>query len=115
MKGFTYKSYNFVNKDPVIDKVRTMIEKSGLTYQEIEDSSGVTSQTLRNWFGGETRRPQFATVAAVTAACGFELQMRAMDGSGKAVAIRSPFKIVKNWPAKARGESVKDWGRQARH
>ena len=58
MTGFTYKSYNFgTEKDPIIDEVRTVFEQSGWTYQRVEDESGVTYATLRNWFEGKTRKP----------------------------------------------------------
>lgn len=70
-----YKSYNFIDKDPVIDRVRTVVEDSKYTYARVEDLSGVTTTTLRNWFFGKTRRPQFATVAAVIRACGQELSV----------------------------------------
>ena len=60
-----YQSYNFVDKDPIIDEVRTAIQDSGVSYKYIEDKSGVTDQTLRNWFDGRTRRPQACTVRAV--------------------------------------------------
>lgn len=74
MAGFTYKSYNFgAEKDPIIDEVRTIFEQSGWTYQRVEDESGVTYQTLRNWFEGKTRKPQAATVNAVLRSMGFKL------------------------------------------
>jgi transcriptional regulator with XRE-family HTH domain len=63
-----YKSYSFREKDPCIDVLRTLVRDSGKTYAGVEDASGVTAQTLRNWFHGTTRRPQFATVAAVARA-----------------------------------------------
>ena len=73
MAGFTYKSYNFVDKDPIIDEVRTMIQNSGANYKWIEEHSGVTWQTLRNWFDGKTRKPQAATINAVARALGYKL------------------------------------------
>lgn len=69
--GFTYRSYNFVNKDPVIDRVRTLIQREGLSYGEIHVISGVSAGTIHNWIEGETRRPQYATVAAVTSSLGY--------------------------------------------
>lgn len=70
-RGFiTYKSYLFREKDYVIDALRTAHSDSRKTYQEVADDSGVKVGTLRSWFGGKTRRPQFATVAAVALACG---------------------------------------------
>jgi hypothetical protein len=68
-----YKSYNFRTKDPIIDKVRTAISDAEVTYAHIERKSGVTTTTLRAWFGGKTKRPQHATVNAVLRVIGKEL------------------------------------------
>jgi hypothetical protein len=65
-RGFLYRSYNFTTKDPVIDRVRTIVKDEGLSYSEIHIISGVAAATMHNWFEGETRRPQYATVAAIT-------------------------------------------------
>jgi transcriptional regulator with XRE-family HTH domain len=70
MKVGIYKTYLFRNKDPVIDELRTLIQDEGLSYQDIHVKSGVSVTTLRNWFHGETRRPQSPTVEAVGRACG---------------------------------------------
>ena len=64
-----YKSYNFVDKDPIIDYTRTRVFAQGGP-SKISKASGVTATTLYNWYGGKTRRPQFATIAAVLLACG---------------------------------------------
>jgi|HubBroStandDraft_2_1064218.scaffolds.fasta_scaffold350404_3 transcriptional regulator with XRE-family HTH domain len=72
-KGFTYKSYSFLTKDPIIDEVRTIVQMSGFSYLKIEEHSGVTSQTLRAWFQGKTRKPQAATLNAVARALGYKL------------------------------------------
>jgi transcriptional regulator with XRE-family HTH domain len=73
MKGFTYKSYSFTDKDPIIDEIRTVVQDSGVSYRQIEEESGVTSWTLRSWFDGKTRRPQAATLNAVARALGYKL------------------------------------------
>jgi DNA-binding phage protein len=65
-----YKSYSFRDKDPVIDHLRTAVQKSGNKYSKISEDSGVSSGTLSNWFEGTTKRPQFATVAAVARSLG---------------------------------------------
>jgi hypothetical protein len=72
-KGFTYKSYVFVDKDPIIDEIRTVVQLSGRTYKQIHDDSNVSTQTLAMWFSGTTRRPQAATVNAVLRALGYKL------------------------------------------
>ena len=69
------KSYMFKNKDPVLDIIRTAVQDSGSSYQEIRDKSGVSTATLGHWFKGKTRRPQFATVNAVARALGQEFRL----------------------------------------
>lgn len=68
-----YQSYNFRDKDPIIYLVRDAITASGKSYSYIERHSGVTTSTLRSWFFGPTKRPQFATVQAVLRSIGKEL------------------------------------------
>ena len=75
-----YKSYNFKNKDPVIDILRTAVQKSGLSYNEIQELSGVHRQTMNEWFNGETRRPKFASVQAVAHALGLEFRLVEVRG-----------------------------------
>lgn len=76
MAGFTYKSYNFVDKDPMIDQVRTVIQDTHMTYKTIAEASGVTAPTIRKWLDGGTKKPQAATFNAVLRACGYKLTIR---------------------------------------
>ena len=76
MAGFTYKSYNFVDKDPMIDQVRTIIIDSHDTYKQIAEASGVNEGTIRNWLDGATRKPQAATFNAVLRTLGYKLTIR---------------------------------------
>ena len=71
-----YKSYSFKDKDPVIDRLRTMIQREGVSYSELADMSGVSVQTFYNWFDGATRKPQYATVMAVAYALGYKQVFR---------------------------------------
>lgn len=75
MAGFTYKSYNFVDKDPIIDEIRSVYEESGANYEWISKHSGVSKTTLTNWFSGTTRKPQAATVNAVLRSLGYKLSI----------------------------------------
>lgn len=71
VRGFiAYRSYVFKEKDPIIDALRTAYQDSGLGLKEVEEASGVKSSTLYQWFLGDTKRPQFATVSAVALALG---------------------------------------------
>lgn len=99
MPGFTYKSYVFVDKDPIIDEVRTLIDTSGTNYSWIEEHSGVTAVTLRAWFYGKTRKPQAATVNAVARALGYKL--------GFVAYAAAPVRIVPALPQSAPKTSVR--------
>lgn len=74
-----YKSYSFRNKDPIIDKLRTVIKDENENHDNISAKSGVSVQTLNNWFYGAVKRPQFATVMAVTRAMGYDLELRKQE------------------------------------
>jgi transcriptional regulator with XRE-family HTH domain len=76
MTGFTYKSYSFVDKDPIIDQVRTIIQDSHMLYKDIAEASGVGKETIRKWLDGGTKKPQAATLNAVLRACGHKLSIR---------------------------------------
>jgi DNA-binding phage protein len=66
------KSYNFVDKDPVVDKMRGPVNRSQMSYSQISEKSGVAASTLYNWFEGNTKRPQYATVVAVMRVLGYK-------------------------------------------
>ena len=71
--GPSYRTYRFLDKDPIIDVMRTLTQDSKQSYADISDKSGVTQGTLYNWFHGHTKRPQFCTLNAVARACGKQL------------------------------------------
>lgn len=85
-----YRSYNFIDKDPVIDLVRTVVDDSKMSYTRLNVESGVSVGTIRNWFFGQTKRPQFATIAAIVRACGEDMfvgnrRVRARPGHLKVI------------------------------
>ena len=71
-----YKSYMFRSKDPAIDVMRTMIQKSTTTkitretLKAIEDGGGPSAGCMHGWFFGKTKRPQNATLEAAGRAMG---------------------------------------------
>ena len=75
------KSYNFVDKDPVIDKVRTAVQMSRKSYKQIRAAGGPTPSTLYGWFDGKTRRPQFCTTAATLNSVGGRFEMILPNGT----------------------------------
>jgi hypothetical protein len=69
-----YRTYNYIDKNPVIYKVKTLLQDEGLMkdLKIVHEISGVGSATLDNWFNGDTKNPQHATIAAVITSLGYE-------------------------------------------
>jgi hypothetical protein len=89
-KGFTYKSYNFVDKDPIIDEIRTIVRDYGGTYRDIHEHSGVSTATLTAWFSGPTRKPQAATINAVVRSMGWKLGLMKIDAAPQVQPTPAP-------------------------
>jgi len=72
--------YRFTDRDPVLELVTRCITDSGTALAAIEAKCGVTSQTMRQWQKGVTRRPQNATVDMVLRALGYRRTVIGPDG-----------------------------------
>jgi transcriptional regulator with XRE-family HTH domain len=66
------RSYNFIDKDPEIDRFRTLWQKERIKEADLAVMAGLATTTVSNMFGGETRRPQHATFAKMAGAMGYE-------------------------------------------
>lgn len=93
-----YKTYLFKDKDPVIDMLRTAMQKEGMSFKDIADISGVSKNTLANWFYGDVKRPQHATVTAVARALGYDFRLVQVASESKPV----PRLVVSNGTTKKR-------------
>jgi len=71
-RTYIYRNYRFLDKDPIIDAVKTVVKgQEHMKNSMVHAVSGVATATLDNWFEGTTRRPQNSTVTQVTAALGY--------------------------------------------
>ena len=78
------RTYRFLDKDPVIDQMRTVLQDEGLftRLRIAADIASLSRATLDNWFHGETRRPQFASIMSLMTSLGYEnkwMKDRAID------------------------------------
>jgi hypothetical protein len=82
--------YRFIDKDPVIDVIRTEAQRYGnLSHSQLLKlslDSGVSVSTLHNWFNGDTRRPQSLSTRFVLQALGVAIRYVREDGT----SIRQP-------------------------
>lgn len=69
--GWLTRSYNFIDKDPEIDKFRTIWQREHIKETDLAVLAGLSVSTVKNMFGGETRRPQHATFAKMAGAMGY--------------------------------------------
>ena len=96
-RGFlrVYRTYNYVDKNPVIDKVRTLVQDEGLIRKlgVVHELSGVSTSTLDNWFNGTTRNPQHATIAAVITSLGYQEEFV----KKKDIDIEAERKVAAAW------------------
>ncbi|QIG93792.1 MULTISPECIES: hypothetical protein [Bradyrhizobium] len=99
-RGFmrTYRTYSYIDKNPVIDKMRTLIQDEGLIkkLKIVHEISGVSTSTLDNWFNGTTRSPQHATIAAVITSLGYEEEFV----KKKEIDVESERKVAADWLAR---------------
>lgn len=72
------RSYRFIDKDPIKDKMQTMLQDIGMfgDLGTVAILANVSKQTVNNLFHGDTRRPQNATVEGIIRACGYERVLR---------------------------------------
>jgi|SRR6187401_1626707 len=71
-----YRSYVFKDKDPAIDKIRTIVQDEGVSEAQLHILSNVSVTTFASWFRGNTKRPQHATLAAAASALGYDWELQ---------------------------------------
>jgi hypothetical protein len=81
--GPLYRTYRFIDKDPVIDVLRTAQQDANIKPGKIATASGVSPSTIHGWFYGKTRKPQFATVVAVARSIGAIDRIEALIRRGR--------------------------------
>lgn len=98
----TYRTYRYIDKNPVIDKVRTILQDEGLYTKKkrnmVHQLSGVATTTLDNWFDGDTKNPQHHTIAAVVTSLGYEETFQRV----KNLDMDKELEIAAKWLAKQR-------------
>lgn len=73
------RSYNFIDKDPEIDRFRTLWQKDHIKEADLAVLAGLSNTTVHNMFGGKTRKPQHATFAKMAGALGYKYTLARDD------------------------------------
>lgn len=69
----SFTPYNWIDKPPHIDELRTQVQLSRMTYKEIAEAAGVSTATVFRLFSGQTRRPHDHTITAIGRVFGWTL------------------------------------------
>lgn len=71
-----YRTYRFVNKDPVCDEIATLVDDAGLRGRQntgkVATLATLAKATVDALLYGETRQPRNSTVMAIATSLGYE-------------------------------------------
>lgn len=104
------RSYNFIDKDPECDRFRTLWQKEHIKESDLAVLAGLAATTVRNMFGGKTRKPQHATFAKMAGALGYKYDLVREDTPNYDKEIpkaRDEWKAHKEYLAKKRERAAK--------
>jgi hypothetical protein len=106
------RTYNWIDKDPVVDKCMALANKMGVRgqYHKMALLTGMSPSTFANWDKGATKRPQHASVACFVEALGHEYTIqeknahfdleRELESGRRWWKKNKPPKTAKKKPAK---------------
>lgn len=103
------RSYNFVEKDPEIDRFRTLWQKDRIKEVDLAILAGLASTTVRNMFGGKTRAPQHKTFAKMAGALGYKYDLvrdEKPDYENEIPKARDEFKAYRILQARKRAREA---------
>jgi transcriptional regulator with XRE-family HTH domain len=69
------RSYNFVNKNPKVDALRTAWQGEHITEDQLAALAGCAKSTVKNLFGGKTISPQYNTLVKLAGAMGKKFEL----------------------------------------
>ncbi|WLA79542.1 hypothetical protein [Bradyrhizobium elkanii] len=101
-RGFLkiYRTYSYLTKNPVIDKMRTVLQEEGMyskkQRQVLHELSGVGVQTFENGFEGDVRNPRHETIMATMSSLGYEEQFV----KAKTIDVEAERKAAAAWQEK---------------
>ena len=70
------RTYNAIDKDPEIDVFRTLWQKERIKEADLAVLAGLAVGTVKNMFGGETRRPLHSTFAKLAGAMHYKYTLQ---------------------------------------
>jgi transcriptional regulator with XRE-family HTH domain len=97
--------YNNIDRDPEIDRFLSLSKGDRVKETDLAVLAGLSGSTVKNMFGGKTRRPQHATFAKMAGALGYKYDLvrdERPDYENAIPKAREEFKAYKALLAKNR-------------
>jgi hypothetical protein len=104
------RSYNFIDKDPEIDVWRGIYQKERVKEADLAVLAGLSVTTIKNMFGGKTRRPLHSTFGKLAGAMGYRykaVRENEPDYENELPKAREQYKAHKEQLAKKRERAAK--------
>jgi len=114
MAVYTFRNewYPIKDKDPIIDRLKTMAADEGVSPYQAALLSGLSAATPKNWFDGPTRRPQFCSIIAFSRALGYEMDFhkkRTRTDLEADLAVAAKHRLERKDKKKANGKGLKEF------
>lgn len=104
------RSYNFIDKDPECDVMRTLYQKLHIRETDLAVLAGLSVSTVKKMFGGETRQPRHSTFCKLAGAMGKEyglVDIRTPDYAQELPIAREQYRAHKAALQKKRERTAK--------
>lgn len=99
------RTYRFIDKNPVIDIIRTAIQDEGLIkkLQVVADLASLSRTTIPGWIHGDVRDPRHSSIMAVMTSLGYESEWK----KGRKLDIDKELEFARAWLKRERAKRVK--------
>jgi hypothetical protein len=109
-RGWMTRSFRLLDHDPEIDKFKTLWRDEHLKQKDLAVLAGLHEATVKNMFGGQTKRPRHTTFSSLAAAMGYEYALvreKTPDYKSEIPQARDEYKAHKISLAKKRERATK--------
>ncbi len=99
------RNYRFIDKNPVIDVMRTAVQDEGLMerLQVVADLAGLTIGTIRGWFDGDVRDPRHSSVMTTLIGLGYENKW----AKARKLDVEKELEFARAWLKRERAKAVR--------
>lgn len=99
------RTYRYIDKNPVIDIIRTAIQDEGLIKKLpiVADLASLSRTTVPNWIHGDVRDPRHSSIMAVMTSLGYEFEWK----KGRKLDFDKELEFARAWNKREKEKRVK--------